>query len=679
MANIGFGSGFLSDAATGYFEGLFKPNLEEVRAKREQETRDKEADIALKQAHALYYGRPQKGTARPMKVGKDIVWVDENGAEVLFKGEPDAPKTLETIRAETLRGMEERMGQKYGLPRLPISGWKSADFNEPFLDPLRDFVGIGRSPLVTTPGGSGAETRPKRGIGGYGDPVSGETPAPRQPSPVTPDAAAPTSVQPKAVPPPPKQPPPGQTAAPPKPAAKVPPGTEPTAATPDPYFLKHYESRLPHLTVEDADKQWALLTDPRATTKPQNLAAFLAAYRKTYGKLPPGVEPTGMTTGGTGEQPGAVPVEPPKGGPTAAVPPTDTASRTSLPPITPPPQPVTWGRERDTPLNNEQLTAKATEAWQRQKEWEVAEQGRLMAQRQLDKDEEARDLRALGGEPTPELREMTLKLNASGKVKGKDFTKLTPDEQRLVIDTKNLPKRRKEEQSWKKLAQPSINELNALQTAQDLTTMILPLIENNTVGWRGRAAGVGTWLRSQVMRNRFYTEAEEKLNATPEGKKLLAKLGQEAVNAQVAADVETNDPQVRADMNKIATRARLQTLSSVLMYAHALAQKRITGGSQRGLIKPDMDEAHKLFDPDLFFTAPEQLMANLQTLQGVIQAARGRVEDDVRSYHFAPIKGIKGRLNWTYQPDEVAEEAPSPVAPPPESAEDRVRRGPSVR
>lgn len=641
----------LTSAATAYLKAINDQPFEKEELEKARLSNARlRSQIELEKAHADYYRRPQKPTGG-IPDYLETTWGvyvknPESGQLELKHSKPaDAPKTLETIRAETLRGMEERMGQKYGLPHLPISAWKGADFNEPFLDPLRDFVGIGRSPLVTTPGGPGAETRPKRDIGGYGGQPAdaGTAPAPRTPSAVTPDAAAPRSAQPPAA---------GRPAV-------VQPGTakpiEGTVEAP-PALIELHEKRWRGMTQAEADKQFEVLRkDPKI--KREDLASALEAYHRVYGVWPKGFEVQDVPA------PGATPPSAkPSATTPAAVTPPKTPGRREIAPVAPPPPPPDWGRNRTTPLNNEQLAQVASDAYKLDLQYRQAQAQELEVERKNREEDTKNELRALGGEPTPEIKEMTIKLNAAGKVNGKDFTRLQPDEQKLVIDTKNLPKLRKEEQSWKKLAQPSMDELDALQTAQDLTTAIIPLIQNGTVGFLGKAASVGISIRSYFLRNRFYAEAEARMRATPEGRALLAKLGDGAVQAQIAADVETNDPAVRAQMRPIATRARLQTLSSVLMYAHALAQKRITGGSTRGLIKPDMEEAHKLFDPDLFFSAPEQLMANLQELQGVIQASRKKVAEKIASFHFDPV-------TRTYQAAEVPGEAPSttpamaPVAP----------------
>jgi len=236
------------------------------------------------------------------------------------------------------------------------------------------------------------------------------------------------------------------------------------------------------------------------------------------------------------------------------------------------------------------------------------------------------------------------------KVKSPNYLELDPDDRMIVNDFIRAPILRKEEQGWKKLAEPHMAELEALNMTQRLTDRIIPLIEVGNLGMRGKAQSWLLWAQSQMpsYRGQFYRDAEKALK--DQGKEITDA----SIKAQMASLVEINGPDgeaIRKRMSEIAGRGRLQALSSILMYAHALAQKRLTGGTQRGIIKPDMDAAEKLFDPDLFFTDPDTLFARLQELQGFIQSARTNIEEKVRSFHFDP-------ATKKYIPAEVAQTPP---------------------
>lgn len=372
---------------------------------------------------------------------------------------------------------------------------------------------------------------------------------------------------------------------------------------------------------------------PQNDETPGHVAAigtWAGGYRG--GPKDPKAGPTTVTTSGTPKAPET---------PRTSTPASDTRfpdkPATPLPKPTPPPEPPTEGRERNVPLTKEQQEKHAFTRWEKLRQWETSEQQRLEAERQQAEREYQHELDKMGGRPTKDQERVTNKLfvNKDPDVTADNYLQLSAVGKKKVNDIIRAPIIRKEEQGWKKLADPHLQELEALKMTQVLTERILPLIKTENLGGQGKIQQLILTGKSYLpaYRSQFEKKAEETLKGM--GKEIT----EANVQAQVAAMVEANGPEgveIRNRMRGISSRGRLQALSSILMYAHALAQKRLTGGTQRGIIKTDMEEAEKLFNPDLFFTDPDTLFARLQELQGFIQSARSNIEEKVRSYHFDP-------------------------------------------
>jgi len=243
-----------------------------------------------------------------------------------------------------------------------------------------------------------------------------------------------------------------------------------------------------------------------------------------------------------------------------------------------------------------------------------------------------------------------------GKVTSSQFyNKMTPHDQAIVDRTiqqpqvndeyrkqaRELRSQRKEVRDALKQAQPHLDELRVLDTTKYLTELIVPLIESGNIGLVAKGKKIlGTVLQySPLASGEFRRQAEQQLlaeaKAQGKDKQLDKVLTEGAIQARILANVE-EDPGVRQGLSSLTGANRLETLSSILIYAHAMATKRGAGGTTRGLIKADLDFAEKLFDPTKFWNSPDQLLRNLQALQEYIQHAKPMIEETVRSYNIDP-------------------------------------------
>lgn len=204
-----------------------------------------------------------------------------------------------------------------------------------------------------------------------------------------------------------------------------------------------------------------------------------------------------------------------------------------------------------------------------------------------------------------------------------------------------LMSQRKEVRDALKLAQPHLDELRALDTTRHLTEMIVPLLTTSNIGIMGKAKSVaGSILQhSPFMKGQFRRDAERQLmaEAKAQGKdvELNRVIDENAIQARILANVEDDQGQAQR-LTGLTAQSRLETLSSILVYAHAMATKRGAGGTTRGLIKTDIDKAEKLFNPELWTKDPDQLLRNLQALQEFIQHARPIIRETVTSYGIDP-------------------------------------------
>jgi len=617
----------LLDASNAYLRAVVDaPKERAEQEKRELENQRLRSQSKLDEARAAFEERRVSGyTGRPVYVKTKRGDILERNADtgdwgVAFEAPvTDVQAKLKDQREQMIhRAMEKIIGGADG-PR-PMATWGPAEVSDRRLMPYWELLGQGRSQYATVPGNLG-DVLPKRDLPGQGGTEAPQG-QPRQEPATTTGSAQPPVTRPAGQPP----------AQAPKPPAGVPPG----AVQADPQWLQHYNTRLKDLPIEKANEQWAVITSAPGV-KPGAVAAFAEAYNRRYGSMPPGEE---GKAGAPASPPGSTTF--PDKTPTPA------------PKPTPPPGRATGGRERNVPLTNEQLEKQNLEHWNATRQWEASEQQRLEAERVEAERQYQHQLDKLGGRPTKDQERVTNKLFVAGDpdVTADNYLQLSPKGRQKVNHQIRLPVIRKEEQSWKKLAEPHMEELQALKMTQQLTDRILPLIEVGNLGMRGRGSQWFLWAKSQMpsYRSQFYQEAEKVLK--DQGKEITDA----TVQAQVAAMVETNDPDTRKRMREIAGRGRLQALSSILMYAHALAQKRLTGGTQRGIIKSDMEEAEKLFNPDLFFTDPDTLFARLQELQGFIQSARSHIEDKVRSFHFDPATRKYIPAESEQMPDDDASE-----------------------
>jgi hypothetical protein len=270
------------------------------------------------------------------------------------------------------------------------------------------------------------------------------------------------------------------------------------------------------------------------------------------------------------------------------------------------------------------------------------------AARQREKDR-------LGGGVNKDQEMTSNSLFVTGKVKSQFYDELDAKDRELVNRTIKQPdvdrayreqarllmSQRKEVRDALKLAQPHLDELRALDTTRHLTEMIVPLLSTGNIGMMGKLKSLtGSALQySPLAKGQFRKDAERQLlaeaKAQGKDKELTRVIDENAIQARILANVEDDQGQAQR-LTGLSAQSRLETLSSILVYAHAMATKRGAGGTTRGLIKTDIDKAEKLFNPELWTKDPDQLLRNLQALQEFIQHARPIIRETVQSYGIDP-------------------------------------------
>ena len=270
---------------------------------------------------------------------------------------------------------------------------------------------------------------------------------------------------------------------------------------------------------------------------------------------------------------------------------------------------------------------------------------RLQRQQKLD----------LVGQVTSEQHAVSNKLfldpDPAKRVKERHYALMDAEDQEKVNKEIRDPKLRKEHLDALKVAQPMMDELAMLENTQYLTRQIIPLLKRANIGLGGRVTNFSNaaWNLSPTYRAGYLAKAEEQLKKEGLGPGLDRALEE----ARATAMVEGTDPGLMSSLYYTAGTSRLETLVALLMYSHAMAQKRIGAGTARGITTEDMKEARKLFDPSDFFATPDKMYEKLVTLQQTIQRGRERKENEVRMRHIDPKTGNL-ILKSYYQEGETA-------------------------
>jgi hypothetical protein len=313
------------------------------------------------------------------------------------------------------------------------------------------------------------------------------------------------------------------------------------------------------------------------------------------------------------------------------------------------------------PKRRKELREEAEAVWARNRD----DRAQTMLERQ--------QLIDLTGKVTPEQAAMTNKLytetDPGKKVGQRHYALLSPEDQEKVNKELRDPKLRKEHLDALKQAQPMLDELAMLENTQYLTRQIIPLLTRANVGLGGKVTNFSNWAFNNLpsYRAAHLLKAEEQMKKEGLGPSLDKALE----DARATAMMEGSDPGLLNSMYYTGGRSRLETLVALLMYSHAMAQKRIGAGTARGITTEDMKEARALFDPADFFATPDKMYEKLVTLQQTIQRGKQRKEEEVRSYHIDP-KTRNLVLKNYYQEGE----SPAGEGAVPDQAQERVRSGP---
>lgn len=637
----------MMDAAIGYTNALLdKPKEEDEAAERKLKLEELRARIDLNRANAAWLARRQNAAGRTrapivkqLPTGEHVILDEDTMGFVPIPGsKARAPRTGNpdwAMKWDLIRMMEDVIGK-------PRNEWDPGELEHPDIKPLWErFKGLEDWTYVP---GIGPVRRSDLRQGAQPGTPSAQPPA-GGPAPSAAPSVSPTPA-----------PAPTPDAKTPGPQTSAAPGEIPPQPQDDDLVVKRLKTLWAGKPKEFVQKEIAKLGRDNLT-QPIIIASALKAYADLFGGAPPG-----YTVLGTDTAPG----------PTAATP------GTAPPPPPPTTPPATGGRQAGVvePIAKSQAqidaeTEKAVEA-QRKAEDQQIQRDQLAIQREkleLDKlnaarqqrEQEARRQIELTGRVTAEQAAMTALLYSQRAVSQPNYAQLNAREKGLVIRHLMEPKRRKEEREALKLAGPSLDELSALEATMELTELIIPLIESGNLGWLGRGKEWLTWGKNLLGSSAWYNEAEKSLKE--EG--VTEKITEAMVKARQAAMIAENDPEVQKAMSAIAPQSALQTLSSILAYTHAMAIKRTGAGTARGVIKSDMDEAHKFFDPSRFFASPDQLLTSLYSLQRFIQQARPRLRERVESFHIDPDKRKLMDFQLTLEPLAPGEPltAPGGVTP----------------
>ena len=460
-------------------------------------------------------------------------------------------------------------------------------------------------------------------------------------------------------------------AVPEKPAEKPLPGTPtaPLVANPDTvgWQLKQWQQKAPELV----DKEMELhIKSPATATTPADLLARVEAYRQLRGTDPPGwaehplarriaagqgapAQPPAAGAPPTSSVPQVAAPVPPEGG--AGQPPAATPNQISVPQVRTDAQ-----KQADRDKADEQARKRNDETRDNEEhglkfaQWQLNvnadQRAQWMQERlaKLDKSQhptvdQARIANHLWtlGEVRPETMGFWPDLDPFEKAKVNAIQQepLIAEEKRkeadfLIRQQKENRADRGEHLTAMGKVQPYFQEIGALDTAEYLTTQIIPLLETKNIGLWGALSGYEQAIGSIAgyRRNQFLTQIDKQLQTAG----LNPNIDTTARKLALTNAIETTDPKIRQQYRMISPQSRVQTLSSLLIYAHAMAAKRVAGGTERGLIGTDMAHAEKLFDPSLWYSNPDQLLANLQELQGFIHQARPKLDEMITAHHINP-------------------------------------------
>lgn len=627
----------LMDAAIGYTNALLDmPDEEEARLKRKRERERLESQIEVDKAHAEYYRRPTTGRSRAPIIrqlpdGTYGLYDELIGDFVPIPGsQVRAPKPLTPLQQwdqDTMKQIEREVGHP------PPYTWD--ELQQERVAPLVDML---KTPRIYG-GPTGFTTAEDiRNARREGQPVR-ETPGlpTQQPSPPT------GSQQKPAQPPPPPAPVPSQPPAPASPKSSGPgvTSTPPTAGrqkSGNPYT--DYYRGLDRAAIL-ADLREAFQRDPQMKSG-ETQRRLIAARKEVMGRGEPDIFPgdvfpdKGITTTPPSPPAEQAPASTPTVPPAAAASPGPRTAQAPPAGGTVPTYQTSGQAEQQTERQKE--AARQEEELQLRREEAARQAERLQMDKlnaaRLEREEQAKRLRELTGMVSKEQEMMTSILFSQKVVRKPYYAELEPGEKEVVNRRILEPRRRKEEIAALKLAQPFLDELDAIDATAYLTELIVPLLEKGNLGFFGRSKTWWEWFKSLPpwTKGQYYKEAEEELRA----KGLTGALDDAMVKTRVAANIESNDDDVKKMMSPIAPQAALETYAAILAYVHAMTIKRTAGGTGRGIIKADMDAAHALFDPSLFFSSPDVMLTRLKSLQRYIQHPKPILEDRVRSYHIDP-------------------------------------------
>jgi hypothetical protein len=649
----------LLDASNAYLKAVVDAPRERVeQQKRELELERLKSQAALDRARAAFEDRRVSGaTGRPqyVKTKQGVIERNPDTGEwsMAYEAPPEAPKdqkAKEVFDNELIRLIEQKLG--------PRGTWTYEGLQRTDIRDLYDMLRRG-SDIQMLPGGGGGATTNRNVREGSG------TPAPPTPTPEPSSSPVAPAPQPA-----------------PRPAGAGTP-TSPEPVVPEsraqlrtnPALVTHYTTRYKAIPKEQAHKEMQATLDAEGLTpaqKDEKVASMAQAYITAYKTQPPGFAP-GATPPETSLTRTAAP---------GASAPTTGPGGTRVPVVRPGLSPE---QEAEETRKTQDAALKAEENERQRREAQIKEEQERRAtdavarQRALD----------LTGKFSNDQAAMANDLFAQGKVRPETegyYPLLNAAEKKMVNDillapelveeerkkAKELREARTEERAALKLAQPSLDELKALKMTQDLSEMILPLLERGNIGMGGKGKQIYNTVMqySPLWKNQKIQEVEAQLKKEGVTGKIDAAMVLPRLLAQQSEDPKV---QLSSSANYLAGQARLQTLSSILVYVHAMAVKRSGGGTTRGVIKADLDNAERLFNPTLFLTNPAQLMENLKALQDFIQSARPEIEETVRSY------GIDPRSRQFIGTATSPMPGRTPGAPTAPEDVDRVNRGPKKK
>lgn len=725
--------GALQQAALGFSQALLDmPKEREEQRKRELDNQRLESQIALDKANAekaLKYG--EEGDV--IKAGGRIYRRNKlTGLYEFEAGKPlvDAVKPSDPEKARkwsVLKAMEKYYNK-------PMEEWgPEITLMDPryfeFMDYYRGVSGI-------VPTALGPYMRADIYGTPAAPPAAGTAPAP---APTPSPAAAPAPAQPPpAATSKPAQPPAAKgpiVSGPPVSTAPLrtstPGGTGQPAVVdvqPDPKTVQYYDTRFRAIPQTQADKELAVALKTPGL-KPQQIVSMIEGYRQAYGVPPPGVseQPAGSAAPAAPSPPPPAtpavrPAPAPRGGPRVVNP--AIVSDEQL-------------REQERKAEDQRLQreANARDAERLQIAREAEERNRLgtgpnnqqnriandlymtkqvknpnyadlqpedrkkvddiieskeitdelrkqadelrkqSAEERAEERAKRQEQRELTGPVTPGQAAIANKLFSEGKVRKRYYAELDADEQEMVNKIERAPKLRKEHQEALKLAQPMMDELAMLESTQHLTREILPLLTRRNVGLGGSVQNFSNWAWQWKpgYKEGFLKRAEEQIEA--EG--LGPKIDEALERAKATAAIEGTDPGIISNLYYSGGRSRLEALSALLIYSHAMAQKRIGAGTARGITTEDMKEARQLFDPSSWWATPDKMVERLVALQGFIQRSRIRKEEEVRQRHIDPATGYLVLKDYTI--DQLSGEAEPPKSAPAASDAERLKQGPRRR